>query len=331
MAGFRNPIVAGLTLVRQAIRSRNYVPGVSGWSINRDGSAEFADALVRGGLIAGTAPTQIYVGAAADLPPPLDTYLDVGIAWVSGNTMSYFGVLTELGVKYTEFGFVTEASNFIVPMFRNVEDVPDEGTMKFIGDSINRYWFDNARVKFTTCDNTHEGGAQFMVGTSTRYTDDASYGNPFISFNGKDAGQGIKDAFQATSGTVVYNAAAEALCTGYSVSADLKLGRRYKVYFSVHWDQNDSTGRGMLRIRKTNLAGSQLRTKTVVNGAANQRMCHEIEVEYEPTADETGAVFVLTMQRQTGAANIRVLDFGTSDPCYGRLIDITDNLWVRTI
>jgi hypothetical protein len=45
---FRNSVVGGTTLVRAAIRSPNYVAGVSGWSINRDGSAEFSDIVIRG-------------------------------------------------------------------------------------------------------------------------------------------------------------------------------------------------------------------------------------------------------------------------------------------
>lgn len=47
---FDNPIVAGNVLIREAVRSPNYVPGTSGWSINRDGSAEFADVDIRGTL-----------------------------------------------------------------------------------------------------------------------------------------------------------------------------------------------------------------------------------------------------------------------------------------
>jgi len=47
---FRNSVVGGTTLVRPAIKSPNYVPGVSGWSINIDGSAEFNDVDVRGTL-----------------------------------------------------------------------------------------------------------------------------------------------------------------------------------------------------------------------------------------------------------------------------------------
>lgn len=44
---FRNSILAGLTLIREAIRSQNYAAGVAGWSIDADGSAEFADLTIR--------------------------------------------------------------------------------------------------------------------------------------------------------------------------------------------------------------------------------------------------------------------------------------------
>lgn len=45
---FSNSILAGTTLVRDAIRSPNYVAGTSGWSVNKNGSAEFNDITVRG-------------------------------------------------------------------------------------------------------------------------------------------------------------------------------------------------------------------------------------------------------------------------------------------
>lgn len=44
---FRNSILAGLTLIREAIRSQNYQAGVAGWSIDADGTAEFADLTIR--------------------------------------------------------------------------------------------------------------------------------------------------------------------------------------------------------------------------------------------------------------------------------------------
>lgn len=53
---FRNSVVGGTTLVRPAIRSPNFITGVSGWSIDRNGSAEFNNIVIRGGsVIGGTA------------------------------------------------------------------------------------------------------------------------------------------------------------------------------------------------------------------------------------------------------------------------------------
>lgn len=54
---FSNPITGGQgALVRPAIKSPNYVTGVSGWSINKNGSAEFNNIVIRGGtVISGTA------------------------------------------------------------------------------------------------------------------------------------------------------------------------------------------------------------------------------------------------------------------------------------
>jgi hypothetical protein len=43
-----DPVVGGIFLVRAAIRSPNYVEGVSGWTINIDGSAEFNNLTIRG-------------------------------------------------------------------------------------------------------------------------------------------------------------------------------------------------------------------------------------------------------------------------------------------
>jgi len=59
---FENPIVGGLVLIREAIRSPDYVAGVSGWSINRDGSVEFADGTFRGFLDIGNLVYRVRIG-----------------------------------------------------------------------------------------------------------------------------------------------------------------------------------------------------------------------------------------------------------------------------
>lgn len=52
MSGFDNSTTAGDgTLILTAIKSPDYSPGVAGWSVNRDGSAEFNDAVIRGTVV----------------------------------------------------------------------------------------------------------------------------------------------------------------------------------------------------------------------------------------------------------------------------------------
>jgi hypothetical protein len=48
---FNNDIVSYTELLRPAIQSANYVPGVSGWTINRDGTSEFASGTFRGPVV----------------------------------------------------------------------------------------------------------------------------------------------------------------------------------------------------------------------------------------------------------------------------------------
>lgn len=51
---FSDPLVGGKTLIREAIQSPDYVTGVSGWSINRDGTVEFASGTFRGDISGAT-------------------------------------------------------------------------------------------------------------------------------------------------------------------------------------------------------------------------------------------------------------------------------------
>lgn len=49
MTGFANPIIGGAgALVYPSIHSPNFVHEVSGWTINKDGSAEFDNLVIRG-------------------------------------------------------------------------------------------------------------------------------------------------------------------------------------------------------------------------------------------------------------------------------------------
>jgi hypothetical protein len=59
---FRNPVVGGGGgLIRNWIQSPDFVTGVSGWQIARDGTAEFNDVLVRGTLEVNNGNSQLRI------------------------------------------------------------------------------------------------------------------------------------------------------------------------------------------------------------------------------------------------------------------------------
>jgi hypothetical protein len=62
MIDFQNIVVAGTKLVRDSIQSPNFVTGLTGWSINQDGSVEFSNAVMRGTVIAGAGTVTLNSG-----------------------------------------------------------------------------------------------------------------------------------------------------------------------------------------------------------------------------------------------------------------------------
>ncbi|MFE0812665.1 hypothetical protein ACFW34_35110 [Streptomyces sp. NPDC058848] len=92
---FRSSILAGTTLVREAVQSQDYTPGSAGWSINADGSAEFNDVVIRGGtVVSGTA---LYYD-----PSPGPGTLIMSIAAEAGTDQ--YGNAYEGGVSWYEAG-----------------------------------------------------------------------------------------------------------------------------------------------------------------------------------------------------------------------------------
>lgn len=61
---FRNPILAGISLIRAAIQSPNYSHNSAGWTVRQDGSAEFNNLNIRGGTVTDS-PALYYNGTPA--------------------------------------------------------------------------------------------------------------------------------------------------------------------------------------------------------------------------------------------------------------------------
>jgi len=104
---FTNSILAGSKLVREAIQSPNYVSNVSGWSVNKDGTAEFADLTARGRVVSVNPldPDDRYaymqdgsIGVVNNNAPAIESTLTENLLGFQGvaNTM-YFGHSTASG------------------------------------------------------------------------------------------------------------------------------------------------------------------------------------------------------------------------------------------
>jgi hypothetical protein len=91
---FENDIVAGTKLVRSAIQSPNYIAGSTGWTINRDGSAEFANVTVRGPVIITASGLVVAtIGANGNISGQLGSFNDVTFLDDSGVPTSLSGLV----------------------------------------------------------------------------------------------------------------------------------------------------------------------------------------------------------------------------------------------
>lgn len=103
---FQNDVVGGITLIRPAIQSADYVAGVRGWRIARDGSAEFASGTFRGPVIVVDPTTGNVlgsIGANGNISGQIGSFNDV----IVGQGVSVAGELTARGrgiIGYWDIG-----------------------------------------------------------------------------------------------------------------------------------------------------------------------------------------------------------------------------------
>lgn len=118
MSGFENPITGGQgALLRNAIKSPDYDPGTAGWSINRDGSAEFNDLTIRGTFF-GTDYIIDPAGAFFYFGTPAAGNLAISIASVAGSDSfgnafpAGIGIFNSTGTLVDNFGGSTGNATF---------------------------------------------------------------------------------------------------------------------------------------------------------------------------------------------------------------------------
>lgn len=184
--GFVNSVVGGLTLVRAAIRSPNYVAGSAGWSINKDGSAEFSNILVRGIFEAGGTGSSPHITmlAAPNLPAPLATYLYLGSLSIksaiifyatNGSPNDYFFIafVDNIGAEIALFGYVRAGSvqelSAGIPLGLNLQaasQFPLPAGSVALSQATNMF----GRFNFLTAQ-----GPAYVIGETVEYTANGTF------------------------------------------------------------------------------------------------------------------------------------------------------------
>lgn len=146
---FGNDIIGGGgELVRERMRSRNYVAGVSGWQIERDGTAEFNDTTIRGDLtVTDPDGSQVHIfdedpgdGAVIDLlpaaatPSPVAGRLSTGYTTNGASHTVPFILLN--GPKYST---QTDDAPTLIAIGRDSGDTDDRALNLLNTDSIGLF------------------------------------------------------------------------------------------------------------------------------------------------------------------------------------------------
>lgn len=230
---FSNPIVAGTSLVRSAIKSPLYTPGVDGWSVNRDGTAEFLSLIARGSVVIAGVPG-IWIGPRDDPDFPAELFAASvnykgAVVFYSTATEYQYAAIRSVGAGGSmEFGHVEAGTVYVayqiklsVGVFPELAGITNFAENRFVNDAV---------VNFT--------------------------GDADLQFSDRSAGRGLKDdVFSGVSGVAI---GAEAVDQTTTATFDWQEGRAYEVKFGGRL-LGSVANTCLVNIRRTNLAGALLR------------------------------------------------------------------------
>jgi len=162
VSGFNDDLAAGQgTLIRTVLKSDNYVPGVFGWAIFRDGTSEFNNTTIRGVLVVGPA-TGARV-AIDDVPAELIAeYVPGSFTSISTVTIQMFANSTDYYYWITGIA-VTDPDNIALAMGSVQGGKVHEHTSIFSRSHADGFAPDLINVNF----DRSGGNANHPVGTWT--------------------------------------------------------------------------------------------------------------------------------------------------------------------
>jgi hypothetical protein len=267
---FEDDVVGGVTLVRPAIQSPDYVPGVSGWAIKIDGSVEFNDGEFRGTL---------HVGDSAD-------YVEVGL---DPNPKILLGTSHPDATAPGFLGYPFAAS----PQLRLASPMTAANGPGILALApASAVLLGDLQVVL----QANNGPIQLAGGTGIEMS------GPAYRLDGTDQGRGIKNYTATTTSTGAAIAEQVHITSG---NVEFVQGRVYKI--SYHYQgQGTTAGDGIgFRLRRSTVGGNSLFDSLATHDvrAVNSIVNGETAQVVTPAATIT-TVVVGTVYRQSGAGNV---------------------------
>jgi hypothetical protein len=293
--GFRDSIVAGITLIRRAIQSEGFVSGSTGWMVERDGDAEFNDVIIRGELQAGDDPTVII-----------------------GERQTVWYGATAPGIFFDDPDGSDEG--FIIA---EAVGVNGEGYIWLAaprgngGAGVDNQWGIIIR-------NEEAGGGIDFTSRSGDPTVDASFDHMHVVATGVDSymkclnGKYIPARIATTresSGNSANITTTETVVLSVTCPR-VESGYKYRITVKIFVDTSVSGDDARVRIREDNASGTILDQFNfdIPNNALVQLI--NLQAEYTAPSDIVSKVFVATLQRTAGTGNIIRYSPASTDPCF---------------
>lgn len=337
--GFRDSILAGKKLVREAIQSPNFVTGLTGWSINKDGTAEFADLTVRSSDGSSSTITiangQIVIanGSAVTV-----TEIDADGYRLYNSSGTLVAEITLSGGATNDPGFICYAPSgrrYYAMLSRGFLELGDDNVVYDVQPAIEHFSTAGADPVTLGATSGYVGNAGAFAGATWELvgqTDGSAGDRPKINFgstggtadivlNGVEQPAGLTayGAISATTGT----ASAE---TVYITKAGVvfRQGRAYRITVKGFFSSSVANDRIQLRVRKTNVTGTVYLNTGIgptTPAASTSTAFYFQNVCRNTSGGDLTQTLVATFQRQAGTGNLAIAA-GASDPAYLHVEDI---------
>lgn len=306
---FTDPLVGGMSiLIRDAIRSRNYVAGVSGWSINKDGTAEFDSIVIRGAGEFGPNPGQhieltttgqikIY-DSANTLVMQLDGtgFLVQDIATGARILATLAAGVTLIALQPPDVAGYTFGSAFV---YGDSDAALGDAWMQLASPTINGG--DSGRITIFGANATSptEPSTQIVLDAEQVFAQGAfalGRGPVARAYSGTDSAAVTAETTVLTSSSYAF-----------------RDGRAYKVTFGPSLITSNAFGAAQFRIRKNNAAGQLLggsRITTGAPGAGDIVRAGETAYFCNTSGASVTCFIALTLANLDGGANTAVHSIG---------------------